>query len=439
MAAILAAATVESGWLMLVWNVLALLVLVCLSAAFSGSEATLFSLTPAQIQQHAASGSPLRRAAATLLKRPKRTLMTILVGNTAVNVLLFAASFVFFQGLAGQVGAWITPVSGVFSILLVVVCGEVLPKIVGVSHAERVSPAAALLVRTCDYVLGPIGEVLDRALVAPLTRLLLGPTAALRRSERSISTGELKTLLEMSRRRGVINATEDNFLREVIDLSHVRVRDVMVPRVEVQAFDVNGPPAGLLELMRRTRLKKVPVYDRVIDNLVGLVYAKVLFFNPGRALRELAVPVRFVPEMITCEQLLAHFRKSKSQIAIVVDEYGGMAGLVTLEDVLERIVGGIHDPYETPAAPEITEISEREYEISGQLSIHYWAESFGVPRFVERVATVGGLVTLRLGRPPKPGDRVVLGNVELEVQEVKFRRVERLRVRLLQAAEAVGC
>jgi len=147
-------------------------------------------------------------------------------------------------------------------------------------------------------------------------------------------------------------------------------------------------------------------------------------------------PVRFVPELITCEQLLAHFRGTKTQLAIAVDEYGGVAGLATLEDVLEQIVGELHDPEDAPDEPDIQSLPEGEYDISGQLSVHYWVETFGLPPRIERVATVGGLVMARLGRPAQVGDLVQFGNVALEVTRVRRRRIDRLRLRLVDHAEA---
>ncbi len=240
----------------------------------------------------------------------------------------------------------------------------------------------------------------------------------------------------MSRRRGLINRVEDVYLREVIDLSEIRARDIMVPRVEVQMFDVSGPPAELRNLMRSTRLTKIPVYDGAIDNIIGLVYAKILFFEPDKPLRDLVTPVRFVPELITGEQLLQHFRDTKSQIAIAVDEFGGMAGLVTLEDVLEEIVGEIHDPEDEQLEPEIVQLSETEYEISGRLGVHYWVETFGIRGLTERVATVAGLVTARLGRPARVGERIRIGNVELSVLALSGRRIQRLQLTLLSGPKA---
>ena len=143
------------------------------------------------------------------------------------------------------------------------------------------------------------------------------------------------------------------------------------------------------------------------------------------------MPVHFVPEVATCEHLLHHFRQTRTQLAIAVDEYGGMAGLVTLEDILEEIVGELSEPEDEPAELEIRPLSDSEYDVSGQLDVRYWTEIFGLPRQAERVATVGGLVMARLGRPARIGDTVRLGNVERRVTSVQRRRIERLHLRLL--------
>ena len=415
-----------------------ILVLVALSATFSGSETVLFSLTPLQLERAAASPNPFRRLAAGLMQEPKRTLLTILISNTAVNVLLFASTYVLFDGLAHQVGTWITPVSGLASVLLVVVCGEVVPKVVGVHLTDRLMPYAATVVRTVGVVAAPVGRVFDILLVEPFVRIVLGGEHRGAADGANLSAAELKTLLQMSRQSGTLAPLEDTFLRPIVDLGHTRVRDVMVPRVQMDAYDIHRPADGLRELMRTSRHKKIPVYDGSLDNMVGLVYAKVLFFNAGKSLKELVQPVRFVPELITCEQLLVHFRGTKTQLAIAVDEYGGVAGLVTLEDVLEQIVGELHDPEDQPGLPDIQILPDGRYDISGQLSVQYWIDAFGLPTGIERVATVGGLVMARLGRPARGGDVVRIGNVELRVTGVRRRRVDRLELRLLEPAEMEG-
>jgi CBS domain containing-hemolysin-like protein len=419
----------DASWVWLAVQAGLLMLFVALSGAFSGSETVLFSLTRVQIEENSRSSNPLRRIAARLMLKPQRTLLVVLLANTAVNVLIFASSYVLAHGLEARLGGWITPAAAVLSILLVMICGEVVPKILGTSLADRLAPHAALLVNAVAFVFEPVGRFLSAAVIEPFTRLFFGNGAVAGMHE--ISTEELKALLDVSGRRGVIYPLENDLLRNVVDLQQIRVRDAMVPRVEVRAYDVNEPSEGLRELMRETRLKKIPVYDGSIDNIIGLIYAKLLFLDPDRPLRDSVLPVRFVPEIMSCEQLLRHFRQTRTQLAIAVDEYGGMAGLITLEDVLEIIVGDIRDPEDPAAEPEIVPLDGGDYDVSGRLSIRYWAEAFGVGELNQRVATLGGLVAGRLGRPAKLGDVVRIGNVELTVAKVTHYRIDRLRLRLL--------
>lgn len=415
-------------------SLLSLVVLLILSGLFSSSEAVLFSLTPLQLQANGRSANPLRRLSARLMKDSKRVLTVVLVGNTAVNVGIFSTSYVLARHLSSEAHPWLAPLGGAISVVAVLLLGDAFPKVLGVALADRLTPYSAAFVHVTGYVLRPIGAVIEHLLVMPVTRLLEPRSDAQRRSEHEISQVELKTLLEMSRVHGVIDPIETDFLREVVNLSILQVRDVMVPRVEVQACNVNAPADTLREMMRQTRRKKIPVYDGAVDNIIGVIYAKVLFFSPGRKLRELVQPVRFVPELATCEQLLQHFRTTRTQLAIVVDEFGGMAGLVTLEDVIEQIVGDIRGPDEPAEEAEIEQVGESEYEVSGRLSARYWAETFGIPQLSSHVATVGGLVTARHGRPPRMGDTVRIANVLLRVTRVKGRRVERLRISRLDAS-----
>lgn len=414
----------------LIVQLLVLMGLVVLSGCFSGSETALFSLTRHQLEQAAASRNPFRRLVASLMKQPKQTLMKILVGNTLVNVLLFAATYTLTQGLEPTLGWWVVPLGAVFSIGVVLVLGEVVPKVVAVALAGPIAPYAATFINTTGYVLGPIGMILDLILVEPLTRILFGRPTRDDDEARPLSTEELKALLEISRRQGVLERFEDLYLREVIDLRSVRVADIMVPRTALEAFDINRGSDELRQMMRETHRTKVPAYDGDIDNVIGLLYAKVVFFEPDRPLRELVTPVRYVPESLNCEQLLEHFQVTKSQIALVVDEYGGIEGLATLEDVLEEIVGEIFTPEEAPELPEVQMISPVEYDVVGNLSVHYWAEAFDLPRLTERIVTVAGLVAARLNKAPEVGDEITVGNMRIRVAAMQGRRVERLNLRL---------
>jgi CBS domain containing-hemolysin-like protein len=210
----------------------------------------------------------------------------------------------------------------------------------------------------------------------------------------------------------------------------------MVPRVDVVAYDVNDPPAGLLETFRRTRLRKIPVYDGTIDNVLGVVHAKRLLLNPDAPLRELVVDVPFVPEAANIERVLLQFRVTQTQMAVVVDEYGGTAGLVTLEDVLEEIVGDIPDPDEVDRGPAVQKLSDTEYLLDGDLAVHEWSDVFGTDLAERRLSTVGGFVTSLLGRVPRVDDTVTYSNLRFTVESVRRRRVGKLRLELLQEEES---
>ena len=412
--------------------------LVALSGIFSGSETVLFSLSRVQLEQNAASANPFRRTAARLMRHPDRTLLVILLANTAVNVLLFASSYVLSRGVEQHFGAWVTPVAALLSVLLVMIGGEVVPKVLATSMADRLAPGAAAVVHAVGFVGRPIGRVLSASLIEPLTRVVFGGSAKQTAGDYDVTPAELKALLEVSSRRGVIFPREHDLLREIVDLQQVMVRSVMVPRVEVKAYDVNDPPDGLRRLIRQARLTKIPIYDGAIDNIVGLIYAKVLFLDRDKPLKDCVVPVQFVPEVMNCEQLLRHFRDTSTQLAIAVDEYGGMAGLITLEDILEEIVGDIRDPEDEVPEPEIVRVSSDEYLVSGRLSLRYWTQMFPVTEAKQRVATLGGLVTARLGRPASIGDTVRFGNVELTVIKLGRRYIEKLRLKLVDDAPPSG-
>ena len=179
-----------------------------------------------------------------------------------------------------------------------------------------------------------------------------------------------------------------------------------------------------------------PVYDETIDRPVGLVYAKDLFLNPTFQLQELVKPIRFIPELVTLTQLLRHFRATRTALALAVDEYGGVVGLVTVEDVAEEIVGELADSSEAEGEPAWERLDERRYRVSGGLNVRDWAEVFGVDRFDDRVTTLAGLVVSHLGRLPAVGDEFTLANIRFTVESLRGRRIEWLRLELLETPVA---
>lgn len=405
------------------WLQLALLlVLLACSAFFSGSESAIFSLSRYELTRISKSRSG--RILADLMQQPRKVLLTLMIGNVTFNMFIFALGLSLFREIsdAPAIGAAL----GLITPLLVTVLGDILPKSTAILLRWRLAPAAAPVIRACQFALLPVTWILLHGLVTPLNRLLAGPRAP----DEYVTTQELSELIEMSEQHRIIDADENAMLGEVIRLSELHVYDVMIPRVDVVAFDVHDNPADLREMVREHKFTKVPVYDTEIDNILGVVYAKDLFLNPSREPATLLRPVKFVPELITLMQLIEHFRRTSTQLAIAVNEYGAMTGLVTIEDVATQIVGDMTLEGQDAEEPAWIKLDDRRYRVSGSISIREWSEQFNLRQLEDSVSTLAGLIQARLGRLPQKGDVVHLGNLQLTVESLAGRRVEWIELEL---------
>ncbi len=413
-----------------IWQWLTLLILLGCSGFFSGSETALFSLSRHQLHTMRLGRSRTSRLAADLMGDPHRLLMTLLIGNNTVNVLLFATSYLLLRTLAADLGPAAISVGGALSLLTVVVFGEVVPKVIASAGAGTIGPLVAPVVHVFQILISPVRVVMESFFIVPLMRLIGRPAIG----AGHVTADELKTLLEMSRHGGGIEPGESAWLQQVVDLAEARVREVMVPRVDVKAYDVAGSAADLVALFRQAHLMKMPVYEGDIDHVIGLVHARDVLLAPDRPLRDHVRSAQFVPEQMRLEQLLTHFRNTHSQLAIVVDEYGGVSGLVTLEDVLEHIVGEIRDEELPAARPDVEQLEDGTFSVAGRLSVRALARAFSPTVTDERVDTIAGLVVAHFGRIPAVGDQMRIGNLIIKVETLIGRRIDRLRLRLEDAA-----
>ena len=208
----------------------------------------------------------------------------------------------------------------------------------------------------------------------------------------------------------------------------------MVPRVDMISYDVSGPAAGLARVFRRTKLRRIPVYEKDVDHIIGVVHAKRVLFDPEAALADVVVEVPFVPEAANLERVLNQLRARRSQMAIVVDEYGGTAGMVTLEDILEEIVGDIPEPHEAGRGAAVEQTGPGRYVLDGDLAIHEWDDALALGLTARRVSTIGGFVTSLLGSIPGVGNVVSYRNLRFTVLEMRRRRVGKVELRLQEEA-----
>jgi CBS domain containing-hemolysin-like protein len=394
---------------------LMLLLLAC-SAFFSGSETAFFSLTQRQIRQLETSSGRLQKLAAHLLRRPGHLLNCLLFGNMVINVLFYAVSSVLVvqAGRAEGLGAASALAVGTF--ILLVLFGDVLPKSLAYLNARALAVAAAPPAFVIVQVFGPATFLFRLLFLEPVLRLFFGHA----RPSRMTTLAEFRSLMNLSRWRGLITEHETRLLGEVIELGQIKVRHVMKPRVDMIARDVSDPPDKVRAQMQENHLTKVPVYAGHMDNIVGLVHLRQLLLRPGVPLDRLVQPVSFVPEQKTVESLLEFFRKTGTDMAVVVDEYGGLAGSVRLEDIAEELFGRL----ETADVELIKQLGPFQYRLAGDLAIHDWADVFGISLEETRVTTIGGLVTDLLGRMPRKGDVAQLAHLRFTVERVRKHRIE---------------
>lgn len=392
--------------------------LVC-SAFFSGTETAFFSLSRRQI--HLLKNSPHRLAllAAKLLDEPDRLLACLLLGNTAVNVLFYAVASVLTVSVEKKMGVAAASICGVGSFVVLVVFGEILPKSLAYANAKSLAILTTGPLFLLTKILGPIQVLLRMLVVTPILRLILGTQD----KDKPLSNEELKHLIDQISRRGLITADETRIMGEIIEFGYLKVRHVMQPRVDMIACDISDGRGEAQSLMQKNNLTKIAIFENAVDNILGLIYHRDLLLNPQATLKELTKKVNYVPEQQKVESLLEFFRKSGTDMAIVVDEYGGIAGSVSLSDIAEELIGPLEGPEEIDP---IKQVGPFGYRLAGSISMHDWSSSFGISFQESRFVTLGGMVSAKLGRIAKNGDELRIKNLKFTVESVRNHRIETL-------------
>lgn len=395
--------------------------LLALSAACSAAESALFSLGK--------SGAPRAGSSArALLERPRDVLIALLLINDLVNL----SFFLFAQNLLPGDGGRGDLAVGLSTLVSMIVLGEVLPKVgalrANVAVARATAPALLALVARMGSLRHWIAKAMDACFRA------LGPIA---RDERGLDSSELGQLLERSAEQGLLHDHEADLLYEIVELRAVRVREIMQPRVDALFLDVRGAErAAIVRQAVERRLAWLPLVDGTPDRVLGRVRLRDLLVHPERPLRQLSLPVKFVPEVASALDLLHTLREERAAEAVVVDEWGGTAGVVDIENVFEEIVGDLRQEGEA-RGQSVVPLGEGRFRVDGGLSLRDWNDYFGYRVVPNEFETVGGFVTALLGRIPRPGDEVHHGELSMRVHAVAGRRVAAVDMSIARAeAEA---
>jgi CBS domain containing-hemolysin-like protein len=402
-------------------------VLVLLSALLTGAEAAYFSLGRARLKRLAEEQGPTESPQVPLLTRPHELLVTLLVGITLVNIAASALAATMAAKLFGPAGLAVA--IGAMTVLIVVF-GEVLPMTLAVEHPERYSAWVSRPVAWLSALLWPVRAILNG--LTAVTLRFVG--SSLKQGEPEISEAELRTLVDVGAREGVVDRTEREMIHKVFELEDTLVREVMVPRPDMFCLDVATPTAEILPLLREQLHSRVPVFEETVDQIVGVLYTKDLLPYlrglPGDFdLRGYLHPPYFVPESKRADALLREFQAKKLHLAIVVDEYGGTAGLVTLEDLLEELVGEIRDEFDEEERL-IQKVDAATYRVSGKLPIDELNAATGLNLPNESFDTVGGWVLDLFGRVPHKGEKAQTSEVSVAVEKVQRTRVVEVLVKL---------
>jgi len=387
---------------------LALLLLLAFSAFFSASETALSSVNRIRMKNKADDGDKKAQRVLGLSDDYDRTLSAILIGNNVVNLTASSISTVIATSLLGQQGA---AVATAVITVLVLVFGEILPKSFAKDHAERVSMAMG----------GPLYIV--KTLLAPLVwvfvqikRLFTGRRSSELNVQPSVTEEELKTIIDTVGEEGVLDRQETDIIQSAIEFDNTTVQDILVPRVDMEGG-----------------YSRIPVYEGTIDNVVGVLYAKDLLARlaAGKPIEPAALKrdVLFVYRSKRISELLAEFRRAKQHMAVVTDEHGGTLGLVTMEDILEELVGEIWDETDKDETP-IRQLSENSWQVEGDVNVEDFFDAIG---FVDKTFdcdynSVGGWALAELEHIPSAGESFGYKQLHVTIRAVKDQRIESLLV-----------
>jgi len=378
-----------------------LFILLLLSAFFSSAETALTTVNKIRMRTLADEGSKRARTVLAITDDSGKMLSAILIGNNIVN--LSAASLT--TSLAYSFGGSMVAIASGILTILILLFGEITPKTMATIHSEKMSLLYAPIISMFMKIMTPAIFIINGLSIGVLFLLRVDPNA----KNNVMTETELRTIVDVSHEDGVIESDEREMINNVFDLGDARAKDVMVPRVHVTFADVNSTYDELIDIFREDKFTRLPVFRDTTDNVVGTINMKDLLLydnTKGFQIQDILREAYFTYEYKNISELLVEMRKASFNIAIVLDEYGETAGLITLEDILEEIVGEIHDEYDENEEDFIQEIDEREYIVEGSTNLDDLNDRLDLDLNSEEYDSLGGFIIERLDRLPEPGDSI---------------------------------
>ena len=418
------------NFIILISEIVILLAFLTLSAFFSSSETALFSLNKLQLKkmQQKEGENQQVKSIIKLLDDPQRTLIAILTGNMFVNVAASSLATYLAIKLFGDIGTSIATGAMIF---LILVFGEIVPKSLAVANAEKISRKVAKLIDIIASIILPLIKFFK--IIINLLFYFIGKKTVKRKKE--ITEDDLISLIDVGKDEGVIEEEEKEMIRNIFEFGNTTVKEVMVPRVDIACIPSNTKLGSVLYLIKKVGHSRIPVYEGTIDNIIGILYAKDLLavyeqwykvkekFDLKKILRK----AYFVPQNKKIDDLLDIFQRDRIQIAIVIDEYGGTAGLITLEDLVEEIVGEIIDEYDKET--KLYEIiDDNTVIVDGMIDIDKINKLLNIEIPENDFETLGGFIYDLMGRIPKKGEKIEYQQLQIIIEQVVKNRIKKVKI-----------
>ena len=405
-----------------------LFILLLLSGFFSSAETALTTVNKIRMRSLAEDGNKKAKLVLDMTEDSSKMLSTILIGNNIVNLSASSLTTAIAYKMGGSMVALMTAMLTLFVLLF----GEITPKTAATINAEKMSLRYAPVIRFVMIVMTPLIWIINGLARVAMFILRIDPNA----KNDAMTEDELRTIVDVSHEDGVIESEEKEMIYNVFDLGDAVAKDVMVPKVNVTFAEVDSTYDDLLALFRQDKFTRLPIYQETRDNILGTINMKDLLLFDGNKeefnIRDIMRDAYFTYEHKNISELLVEMRKASFNIAIVLDEYGATAGLITLEDLLEEIVGEIHDEYdENEEAEQLTAVNDREYIVEGSMSLDDLNDNLRLGLESEDFDSIGGIMIGYLERLPEEGDQFTTENgICLTVQKMDKNRIEKIHILL---------
>jgi len=424
----------------MIGSIIILIILILINAFFASAEIAFISLNDAKIDIQAKEGNKKAKKIQNMLKNPSKFLATIQIGVTLAGFLSSAfASDTFADKLAPILNAWLPSLSistwKSISIIIItiilsyftLVFGELVPKRIAMKYYEKVSFASIGVIKTISVITAPFVKFLTFS--TNIVSKLFGVTGE---EEDNVTEEEIRMMVDVGEEKGTIEEEEKEMINNVFEFNDKFVSEIMVPRNKIFALDVDMTIAEVIEkLSEDMRYSRIPVYDENMDNIKGIIYIKDLLIsnkNKNSKIKSLVKEAYFVSETKRVNELFQELRKDKKQIAIVLDEYGGTAGMVTMEDILEEIVGEIYDEYDKET-DKFKKIDNNTFLFDASIALYDVEKFLDIDIDEEDVDTLGGYLIKKLDRIPKDGEKPIVETekVTYKIEKVKDRKILKVK------------